>query len=312
MKNTAPEFQLSINEPCHENWEHMLPDEKGKFCLSCQKVVHDFTQKTKEEIIEFFRLRKFQTVCARVNDEVLLTPREAAKNLFRKRTTLRLAWFAYALFLVFGSALFSCNVPVQKVAPEERHLLGVMIADNPVSMYEDEKDLKAITAVDKLPEEKKATDAKLPSEISDTLLLPEIVVEAFNNQFTRCVIAGSMSVSYYISYEDTARPPAFPHSPLGKEVKESVTAPDEPSLEVFPNPSTGQFQVRYKLIAQTTVELDIYNISGQFVDRIVASQQKEQGEYAESFNLEGIAAGIYFIRMQMGEQALTSRLVIAR
>lgn len=312
MKNTARDFQLSINEPCHENWDRMLPDEKGKFCLSCQKVVHDFTQKTKEEIIEFFRLRKFQTVCARVNDEVLLAPPEAGKNLFRKRSTLRLAWFAYVLFIVFGSALFSCNVPVQRVTPEERHLLGVMIADLPASMYQEEKESKVVPALDKLQQEKKAMDARLPSEVSDTLLLPEILVEASNIQWAKCGTAGALTISYYISYEDTARPPAFPHSPLGKEAQKSVTAPDEPSLEVFPNPSTGQFQIRYKLITQVPVEMDIYNISGQFIDRIISSQQQEGGEYIESFNLEGIAAGIYFIRMQMGENALTRRLVIAR
>jgi len=44
-------MKISIPQPCHENWNEMLPEEKGRFCLSCQKCVLDFTQLSDEEII---------------------------------------------------------------------------------------------------------------------------------------------------------------------------------------------------------------------------------------------------------------------
>lgn len=48
-------IKLSIAEPCHENWEAMLPDEKGRFCLSCQKTVVDFTAMNDRQVLDYFK-----------------------------------------------------------------------------------------------------------------------------------------------------------------------------------------------------------------------------------------------------------------
>jgi hypothetical protein len=36
-------------EPCHADWDRMKPEERGRFCESCRKPVHDLTQYTPEE-----------------------------------------------------------------------------------------------------------------------------------------------------------------------------------------------------------------------------------------------------------------------
>lgn len=43
---------LRIEEPCHEEWADMTPDEQGRFCDSCQKSVIDFTHLTDNEILK--------------------------------------------------------------------------------------------------------------------------------------------------------------------------------------------------------------------------------------------------------------------
>lgn len=43
---------LRLEEPCHENWDNMTPDEQGRFCGSCQKSVIDFTHLTDNEILK--------------------------------------------------------------------------------------------------------------------------------------------------------------------------------------------------------------------------------------------------------------------
>ena len=45
---------IRIPEPCHEDWNAMQPDAKGKFCGSCNKAVFDFSNKTDNEIKEVF------------------------------------------------------------------------------------------------------------------------------------------------------------------------------------------------------------------------------------------------------------------
>jgi hypothetical protein len=54
-------IQLSIADPCHENWNSMLPEEKGRFCLSCQKTVVDFTDMTDGQVFDYFKNYKGST-----------------------------------------------------------------------------------------------------------------------------------------------------------------------------------------------------------------------------------------------------------
>lgn len=47
-------MKITIPTPCHENWEAMTPEEKGRFCSVCSKTVRNFTVATDDEIIDVF------------------------------------------------------------------------------------------------------------------------------------------------------------------------------------------------------------------------------------------------------------------
>ena len=47
-------LQLTIPEPCHEKWNEMTPQQQGRFCGSCQKVVVDFTAMTDQQVLDHF------------------------------------------------------------------------------------------------------------------------------------------------------------------------------------------------------------------------------------------------------------------
>ncbi len=36
-------LKINMPEPCTEVWNKMLPENNGRFCLSCQKKVIDFS-----------------------------------------------------------------------------------------------------------------------------------------------------------------------------------------------------------------------------------------------------------------------------
>jgi hypothetical protein len=83
----------------------MKPCGNGRFCGSCQKVVVDFTDKTLDEIHDYFNAHKGQHTCGH----------------FHVRHTTRLnAWFSFLNYLEFALA----KVKLQKVA---MLLIGVLL-----------------------------------------------------------------------------------------------------------------------------------------------------------------------------------------
>lgn len=62
-------IQISIPEPCHENWDGMTPVGKGRFCASCQKNVIDFTRSSDREILTY--LKENDNVCGQFDNSQL-------------------------------------------------------------------------------------------------------------------------------------------------------------------------------------------------------------------------------------------------
>lgn len=101
-------MKISINEPCHENWDKMTPNDKGAFCLSCQKNVVDFSSKSIAQIKDFFRKKtSSESVCGRFEEHQLeaLTFDDFFTS-FRSWKFVQKA--ALVVFFVFGLSLFGC------------------------------------------------------------------------------------------------------------------------------------------------------------------------------------------------------------
>lgn len=99
-------FQITIPEPCHEDWTRMQPDAKGKFCKACCHAVYDFSEKTPAEIRDILLHQSSGKICGYFK-ETQLDRRLSVMPDHRLMTVTRR--FAIVVYLVFGSLLFSCK-----------------------------------------------------------------------------------------------------------------------------------------------------------------------------------------------------------
>jgi hypothetical protein len=110
-------LKISIPSPCHEKWQDMTPAEKGRFCASCQKVVHDFTRSSDKEIAS--ALVKDKNACGRfLNtqlDRDLVIPKE-------KSTIWMAASAAVVSFITLGTNAAIAQTPVQTEQHQEDQL----------------------------------------------------------------------------------------------------------------------------------------------------------------------------------------------
>ena len=108
----SKKLQLTINDPCHENWDQMTPADKGRFCASCQKQVVDFTHMSDREVAAFFKKPSTGSVCGRfMNDQL-----DRAIDIPKKR----IPWVKYFFTIALPTFLFtklSAQKVMGKVAP---------------------------------------------------------------------------------------------------------------------------------------------------------------------------------------------------
>lgn len=132
MKST---YTISIPKPCHENWQEMTVVEKGKFCNSCQKNVHDFTNSSDKQIIDAFKIDK--NLCGRFLDSQL--ERDVIEN--KEKSTV---WFATTSVILSFLAFGSENVFSQEKAKTEQTELKTV--EN-ITNIENNSEEKVITGI---------------------------------------------------------------------------------------------------------------------------------------------------------------------
>lgn len=91
-------FAIRIPTPCHEDWNDMTPQGKGRFCASCQKTVIDFSVMSDRQIAEFFK-KPAGLLCGRFHQDQL----EREIQVPRKRIPwvryfFQVSWPAFVCF----------------------------------------------------------------------------------------------------------------------------------------------------------------------------------------------------------------------
>ena len=123
------ENKISIPKPCHEDWNAMLPEEQGRFCLSCSKTVVDFSTWEPDDILNYLHNRKEERVCGRFNNTqvaVPLPPREHLLDQVIRSTHMPLLRKIAAVIVLCFGLLSAGDAEAQHItgkvkAPEGTH-----------------------------------------------------------------------------------------------------------------------------------------------------------------------------------------------
>jgi hypothetical protein len=81
---------------------------------------------------------------------------------------------------------------------------------------------------------------------------------------------------------------------------------------VYPNPFNPSTRISYRLLESGPARLAVYNLRGQQVALLFDSQWKAAGSGEVRFSAEGLASGLYFVRLESHRGSDTQRLLYLR
>lgn len=127
---------IYIPKPCHENWNKMTPEEKGRHCAVCSKVVTDFTKMNTEQIITTLQ-ESTGEVCGHINIDQLTPTNKRQKVYFWIKGTL-IPKIGYTAFAILGLAA------VFKRSAYAQALPGRVVVDGGMKYQPQEKQQKEV------------------------------------------------------------------------------------------------------------------------------------------------------------------------
>jgi len=313
-------YVVSIPEPCHEDWNKMTPDDKGRFCGSCAKSVFDFSNKSDDEIQSTLEDNKGTKLCGRFKTTQLNRPLNISVpyHLLPKNISPIRA-FALSLFFVFGTTLFSCKTDngqeVGEVSMDQTDnnysTAGIMMVDTryidslPIV---DSIQLKVKESLEK-PIEVQMVNGGIGYYEERITELNEITVVTGETMDYNTV--GMMSIQI-VPGEIIPIPTIDSTETAVVNDNTVIDAVKDFSLEAYPNPTDGKFNIAYTVLEKTSVSIFIFNLEGVLVKTIVPNQEQYEGKYILPTDISELANGTYIVQLANGTKTKTEKIVLSR
>ena len=93
------------------------------------------------------------------------------------------------------------------------------------------------------------------------------------------------------------------------DIFQGVEETVEFDLAVYPNPAADKVTVRYKMQDASHKMIELYSIGGKKISTLFDGYQS-QGAQEHTFDVSGLPAGIYFIKLQSGNQSTVQKLIV--
>lgn len=83
------------------------------------------------------------------------------------------------------------------------------------------------------------------------------------------------------------------------------------TLSTYPNPTKKAVRIEYNLPAKMGVKLSIYDVTGRLVKNIV-NENQDAGFYHESFDITDLSQGVYFVKLNTGDESIIEKVIFLR
>ncbi len=94
-------------------------------------------------------------------------------------------------------------------------------------------------------------------------------------------------------------------------VEESAVGSQQSAVSVVPNPAFSRSEIKYQISKCKSVVLKVLDIRGSEVCTLI-NEVQAQGEHGVDFDVSGLPAGIYVVRLEAGEAVATEKMVVIR
>lgn len=311
-------FAIRIPTPCHEDWNDMTPQGKGRFCASCQKTVIDFSVMSDRQIAEFFK-KPAGLLCGRFHQDQL----EREIQVPRKRIPwvryfFQVSWPAFVLLLKACGEKGSLQGKVavesfQNKRAEEKALMvgGIFSEIMPVDSLQTPKPPVGSRAEEtfiagelapsscRVVGDTIAVSSVLPEDVTRQEIRPmdTVTVTGYQNHSMGGFMAGGISVVTI----DTL---------IAEKKVEKETEKEDIQVNAFPNPVRAGSQLTIALASATDApkQLQLISSGGALIRSLSSNLSK-----SKSITLPipaGLAAGTYFVRIVTESQHSTTKIII--
>ncbi|MFK8045518.1 MAG: T9SS type A sorting domain-containing protein [Crocinitomicaceae bacterium] len=299
--------QLSINKPCHENWNKFTPKPEGGFCSSCEKIVIDFTNKTNQEISEILKEKSGENLCGRIgviqlesfNDSFVNWQNNTSNRGFQSR-------FLYALVLTFGLTLFT------NINGSAQHILGKISYTEQISdttavpdTIINSTEIEEITGIEEVimgdieiaqPQQDSVTSDSISTHIAiDKCPKPKVDINLPKMEYP--IIMGMMVLS---EPEEVVKP---------NELKPPKPVLTSQSIgNIFPNPANTEATLFLDILQTEFYSISIYDQKGNLC-QLVLKKIMAEGKHRININLTEFESGLYHISISSQSHQSTIQLI---
>jgi len=303
---------IGIQTACSENWNEMMPTDKGAFCQKCVKQVHDFTNKSTVEIKQVFREMMGQEICGRMTkDQELALNAEFEAWRFQSKQGFQRA-MVFSLVVVFGLTLFSCSNKQDEQKVQEIQAIALQAMN-----------IQSAGETEKLPVEKAKSEAAI--EINEVFYLEETPVFYVDSVVSKDTVVENriMPQLEELNFDEVNELNIVGGIRQSTEYMEHLLAeqlqnvqlvdengrviPTQYAATAFPNPATDRTTFELSVPDKTRFEIGLYDINGKLI-REIYSGKIYQGTFTQEIQLTDLMPGIYLLTIVSKEYNETVRI----